>query len=134
MSFIVIGVHMFNTFFFVMLTNNKDGSPDTAPRRHLKVAKWTKDVNIFEKNLLVIPICEEHHWYLVLVVKPGLGTISSEETNNNGEPFIILLVSSSVWGKCSYNSNHEIFFRTVSGRTRPRQSSSSGSISPRSGQ
>ena len=140
------GVHMFSTMFFVRLTNTDNKLSQNsqkilgqvkmtaAQRRHCNVASWTKNVNIFEKNLLVIPICEHSHWYLVLVVKPGLVTTSSEETNNNGEPFIILLVSSSVWGKCSYNSNHEIFFRTVSGRTRPRQSSSSGSISPRSGQ
>ena len=51
-------VLMLNSFFYDVLTNRKDGSPDTAPSRHLKVANWTKDVDIFEKDLLVIPICE----------------------------------------------------------------------------
>ena len=99
------GVHMFSTMFYVRLTNTDNKLSQNsqkilgqvkmtaAQRRHCNVASWTKNVNIFEKNLLVIPICEHSHWYLVLVVKPGLVT-TPKESNMNGEPLIILLVSS----------------------------------------
>ena len=95
------GVHMFSTMFYVRLTNtdnklSQKGLDQTkktaAQRRHGNVSSWTKNLNIFEKNLLIIPICEHAHWYLVIVVKPGLVT-TPEETNNNGEPLIILLDS-----------------------------------------
>ena len=39
----------------------------------------------------MFPICENHHWFLVLVVNPGLVT-APEETNIN-KPLIILLDS-----------------------------------------
>lgn len=98
------GVHIFSSMFFVRLANTDNklsqnshklsglGKLTAAQRRHCNVASWTKNLNIFEKNLLVIPICEHSHWYLLLVVKPGLVT-TSEETNNNGEPLIIVLDS-----------------------------------------
>ena len=98
------GVHMFSTMFYGRLTNTNNklsknsqklqgqGKMTAAQRRHCNVASWTKNLNIFEKNLLVIPICEHSHWYLLLVVKPGLVT-TAQETNNNGEPLIIVLDS-----------------------------------------
>ena len=88
------GVHIFSTIFYACLNTDKrhrDKIP-AREKRHLAVAGWTKSVNIFEKNLLVIPICEHSHWYLLLVVKPGLVT-TAQETNNNGEPLIIVLDS-----------------------------------------
>ena len=39
---------------------------------HLGVKKWTKDVDIFAKDLLLIPVCECSHWYLVVIILPGL--------------------------------------------------------------
>ena len=35
-------------------------------------SKWTKNVDIFEKEILLIPICEAAHWYLLAVILPGL--------------------------------------------------------------
>ena len=73
------GVYIYNTSFY-------------TEKRHLKVKEWTKNVNIFEKNLLIFPICENHHWFLIVVVKPGLVT-TPKERNNNGEPLILVLDS-----------------------------------------
>ena len=98
------GVHMFSTMFYGRLTNTNNklsknsqklpgqGEMTAAKERHWNVASWTKNINIFEKNLLVIPICEHSHWYLLLVVKPGLVT-TAQESKNNGEPLIIVLDS-----------------------------------------
>ncbi|KAL0993809.1 hypothetical protein UPYG_G00114220 [Umbra pygmaea] len=50
-------VHFFNSFFYDKLrTNGYDG-----------VKRWTKNVNIFQKRLLLIPIHLEVHWSLVSV-------------------------------------------------------------------
>ncbi|XP_018588799.1 sentrin-specific protease 3b [Scleropages formosus] len=53
-------VHFFNSFFYDKLrTNGYDG-----------VKRWTKNVDIFQKNLLFIPIHLEVHWSLVCVDVP----------------------------------------------------------------
>ena len=63
-----------------------------AKGEHGKVARWTEDINIFQKKMLVIPVCEHSHWFLVLVVMPGLVT-SPDVTNKNREPLLITLDS-----------------------------------------
>lgn len=57
-------VHFFTTHF--MTTLKKDG-----PKA---VASWTvkKNINIFEKKFIFIPIHADLHWSLCVVVNPGL--------------------------------------------------------------
>ena len=88
------GVHIFSTLFYACLNSDKRNREKIPARekRHLAVAGWTKSVNIFEKNLLVFPICTNSHWFLIVVVKPGL-IMCPDEKNNNGEPSIIVLDS-----------------------------------------
>ena len=75
-------VHIFSTMFYKRLvsppTNTKTmPSYESDPclieveKQHRRVKGWTKNCNLFEKNLLVIPICESSHWYLLVVVRPG---------------------------------------------------------------
>uniref|UniRef100_A0A3B3R9Z8 SUMO specific peptidase 3a n=1 Tax=Paramormyrops kingsleyae TaxID=1676925 RepID=A0A3B3R9Z8_9TELE len=53
-------VHFFNSFFYDKLrTNGYDG-----------VKRWTKNVDIFRKDLLLMPIHLEVHWSLVCVDVP----------------------------------------------------------------
>ena len=77
-------VLIYPTMFYVSLSNEK------LPAR--RVARRPKAVNIFSKDILVFPICENSHWFLIVVVKPGLVT-TPDETNNNGEPLLIVLDS-----------------------------------------
>ena len=39
--------------------------------RHDRVKRWTRKVNIFEKDFIVIPINENYHWYLAIICFPG---------------------------------------------------------------
>nr|CAD7441702.1 unnamed protein product [Timema bartmani] len=70
--------HIFSTFFYRRLTTNREASqgPDSllppAKRRHNRVFKWTKKVNIFEKDFIIIPVNQDQHWYLVTICFPGL--------------------------------------------------------------
>ena len=81
-------VHIFSTMFYKRLNSTpkkastvasyeKDSSLKPAQKRHLRVKGWTKNVNLFEKNMVIIPICEHSHWYLVIAIRPGLITVSS---------------------------------------------------------
>ena len=49
-----------------------DPSLTIKEKRHSRVKSWTKKVDIFEKDYLVIPINERNHWFLAIVCFPGL--------------------------------------------------------------
>eukprot|EP00092_Neocalanus_flemingeri_P033060 GFUD01035954.1.p1 GENE.GFUD01035954.1~~GFUD01035954.1.p1 ORF type:complete len:1471 (+),score=415.21 GFUD01035954.1:79-4491(+) len=99
-------VHIFSTMFYKRLNSTpkkastvasyeKDSSLKPAEKRHMRVKGWTKNVNLFEKNMVIIPICEHSHWYLVIAIRPGLITIplGSDDRQTKGEPFMIVLDS-----------------------------------------
>ncbi|XP_071455706.1 sentrin-specific protease 6-like isoform X2 [Hetaerina americana] len=76
--------HVFSSFFYKRLTTRPirsarrhhplemDGSTSPAEKRHARVKSWTKNVNIFEKDFIVIPINESAHWFLAIICFPGL--------------------------------------------------------------
>ncbi|KAL3046670.1 hypothetical protein OYC64_004622 [Pagothenia borchgrevinki] len=71
-------VHFFNSFFYDKLrTNGYDG-----------VKRWTKNVDIFQKDLLLIPIHLEVHWSLVSVDIPrrAITYFDSQRTLNRRCP------------------------------------------------
>ncbi|XP_077972072.1 uncharacterized protein LOC120334617 isoform X2 [Styela clava] len=85
--------HMFSCFFYERLMQrnvrdklkNKDISP--AERRHNQVKKWTRNVDIFSKDYLFIPINEASHWYIAVICFPGMDAsemicLSSKTTEN----------------------------------------------------
>lgn len=37
-----------------------------------RVKRWTKKVDVFAKQYLLIPICENNHWTLAIVCHPHL--------------------------------------------------------------
>lgn len=70
--------HIFDTFFYQKLTNSaenkirEENNLNAAQRRHMRVKNWTRNVNIFEKDFLIIPINKNVHWYLAIVCYPYL--------------------------------------------------------------
>ena len=67
-------VHIFNTFFYTKLTNNLNESltPQDIYEKHGQVSKWTKNVNLFEKDFVVVPIHDHAHWFLAIICYPNL--------------------------------------------------------------
>ncbi|XP_063235233.1 sentrin-specific protease 6-like [Bacillus rossius redtenbacheri] len=69
---------IFSTFFYKRLTSptsyafESDPSLSPAEKRHRRVKSWTKNVNLFEKDFIVIPINKDLHWFLAIVCFPGL--------------------------------------------------------------
>ncbi|XP_011307387.1 uncharacterized protein [Fopius arisanus] len=73
--------HVFSSYFYKRLTSltQSGDSVNVSPavKRHARVQKWTKNVNIFEKDFVVIPINEHAHWFLAIICFPGLvGVVS----------------------------------------------------------
>lgn len=74
--------HVFSTFFYKRLTtlnskmrsatHDKDVKLTAAQKRHDRVKNWTKNVDLFKKDFIVIPINEQSHWFLAIICFPEL--------------------------------------------------------------
>jgi len=72
-------VHIYSSHFYTRLKrkpekrgkNDKNDTKTKAEKCYDQVKGWTKKIDIFEKRMLIFPICEESHWYLVIVCNPG---------------------------------------------------------------
>ena len=76
--------YVFNSYFYKRLTQKT--SPKASPASmHAQVKKWTRNVDIFKKDFIIIPVNEHSHWYLVAVCFPGLMNDSKVEELNEQE-------------------------------------------------
>ncbi|KMZ09506.1 ubiquitin-like-specific protease 1D [Drosophila simulans] len=83
------GTHIFSTFFYKRLTTdtspNKKKTP-VAQRRHERVKKWTRNVNIFEKDFIIIPFNDQSHWILAIICFPYLtSSVVKDDVQTPGE-------------------------------------------------
>ncbi|KAJ1434905.1 Ulp1 protease family, C-terminal catalytic domain [Sesbania bispinosa] len=64
--------HFFNSFFFRKLADlDKDPSSACDGRAAFqRVRKWTRKVNLFEKDYILIPINYSLHWSLIVICHP----------------------------------------------------------------
>lgn len=57
--------HVFSSYFYKRLTSPHAQAAESnvplsaAAKRHARVQKWTKNVNIFDKDFIIIPINEQ---------------------------------------------------------------------------
>ncbi|XP_020622881.1 sentrin-specific protease 6-like [Orbicella faveolata] len=88
--------HILSSFFYKRLTqrnnSNNDTFTSTPDRMHSQVRTWTKNVDIFEKDFVIVPINESSHWYLAVICFAGqenpayVNEINDdEETDTKGE-------------------------------------------------
>ncbi|XP_016967988.1 uncharacterized protein LOC108036389 [Drosophila biarmipes] len=75
--------HIFSTFFHKRLTTITrpiNAKQTAAQKRHERVQKWTRTVDIFNKDFIIIPFNEQAHWILAIICFPGLsGPVAYEE-------------------------------------------------------
>eukprot|EP00775_Hariotina_reticulata_P010667 gene10667-10826_t len=76
--------HFFNSFFFKKLTEKtancsgngrgarKADQEEVARQNWERVKKWTKGVDIFQKDFLFVPIHDVLHWSLAIICHPAL--------------------------------------------------------------
>ena len=55
-------IYWFNTYFFEKISKGKGRQID-----YNGVKKWTKDIDLFSYDYVVVPINENYHWYLVII-------------------------------------------------------------------
>lgn len=69
------------------LPSETDVALNPAQKRHARVKNWTKNVNLFDKDFIIIPINEHCHWFLAIVCFPSLdGTFTLEGQPVKVEP------------------------------------------------
>ncbi|XP_024979363.1 probable ubiquitin-like-specific protease 2B isoform X2 [Cynara cardunculus var. scolymus] len=66
-------VHFFNSFFFRKLADFDENQLRLfdAEAAFQRVRKWTKKVNIFQKEYIFIPVNFRLHWSLIVICHPG---------------------------------------------------------------
>ncbi|PYH96107.1 cysteine proteinase [Aspergillus ellipticus CBS 707.79] len=76
-------VYFYNSFFYDALMNTPRGKRGI---NYEGVQKWTRTVDIFSHDYVVVPINESAHWYVAIICNlPNLRGIASE-TSALGEP------------------------------------------------
>ncbi|GAU39326.1 hypothetical protein TSUD_217070, partial [Trifolium subterraneum] len=65
--------HFFNSFFFPKLAGMDKNAPYACDGKlaFQSVRKWTRKVNLFEKDYIFIPVNFNYHWSLIVICHPG---------------------------------------------------------------
>ena len=70
-------VHTFPSDWFSMLSQDNTcgklkADSEVALRAYARVERWTRDVDVFAKKFLLVPVFEDQHWSLAIVCHPGV--------------------------------------------------------------
>ncbi|KAG8529774.1 uncharacterized protein KY384_005255 [Bacidia gigantensis] len=57
-------IYFFSTYFYERLTNFSTGKREI---NYAAVEKWTRNVDIFTYDYLIIPVNEAYHWYVAII-------------------------------------------------------------------
>ncbi|XP_014518869.1 probable ubiquitin-like-specific protease 2A isoform X4 [Vigna radiata var. radiata] len=92
--------HFFNSFFFRKLADlDKDPASACDGRAAFqRVRKWTRKVNLFEKDYILIPINYSFHWSLIAICHPGEVTCYQDEEMNESSKIPCILHMDSLQG------------------------------------
>lgn len=90
MKSIFINIHNKLSDLYLKLVYRKsqpaelDPNLSAAQKRHARVKTWTKHVNLFEKDFVIVPINENAHWFLAIICFPGIKGCQTWE----GKPYV----------------------------------------------
>lgn len=74
-------IYFFNTYFFASLTNTPRGKRGI---NYEAVQKWTRSVDLFQYDYVVVPINESAHWYVAIIC--NLPLINRHDVAANDDP------------------------------------------------
>jgi len=64
-------IHIFNSYFYEKLKLLKNADKGNKQRVYMDTKNWTKNVDLFTKDYILIPICDQKHWCLAIVCNPN---------------------------------------------------------------
>ncbi|KAL1970792.1 hypothetical protein VTN77DRAFT_2626 [Rasamsonia byssochlamydoides] len=74
-------IYFFNSYFFATLTNTPRGKRGI---NYEGVQKWTRNVDLFSHDYVIVPINESAHWYLAIIC--NLSSLQRREESASAEP------------------------------------------------
>ncbi|XP_077863678.1 sentrin-specific protease 6-like [Saccoglossus kowalevskii] len=83
--------YMFSSFFYKRLTQRVKRIVDSSvtmtleQRRHERVKTWTRHVDIFEKDFIIVPINESAHWFLAFICFPSKATVPNDDADDDDD-------------------------------------------------
>jgi Ulp1 family protease len=66
--------HAFSCMFYSRLTADRAGGHEAG---HSLVARWTKSLDLFDRDFVLIPINYSYHWSLAVIVRPFAMLVSA---------------------------------------------------------
>ncbi|XP_031569362.1 sentrin-specific protease 6-like isoform X2 [Actinia tenebrosa] len=93
--------HIFSSFFYKRLTQKSNNEFFQSPqdRMHSQVKKWTRNVDIFSKDFIIVPINESSHWFLAIFCFPNLVEPIIEESSSQEQPEVDVIEDSEDFKK-----------------------------------
>lgn len=91
-------IHIYSSHFYSRLKGSGRKTPVVADKSKSKdvqtkttyaeqcyerVKSWTKKIDIYSKKMLIFPICDEEHWFVIIVCNPG--QVLSQKNNSDFE-------------------------------------------------
>ncbi len=73
-------VYFYNSYFYERLMQTSKGQKGI---NYESVQKWTRNIDIFERDFVVVPVNESYHWYVVIIC--NLSKLSSIANNKGDE-------------------------------------------------
>ncbi|GJZ68854.1 retrotransposon protein, putative, ty1-copia subclass [Tanacetum coccineum] len=89
--YIKLRFHFLNSFFFRKLADLDKEPIDACKRKEAfqRVRKWTRKVNLFEKDYIFIPISYNYHWSIIVMCHLGeLATYQDEDVTKLSKVFL----------------------------------------------
>ncbi|CAM8937677.1 unnamed protein product [Rhodiola kirilowii] len=93
-------VYFFNSFFFRKLADLDKDSSNMSERKEAfqRVRKWTRNVNLFDKDYIFIPINFSLHWSLIIICHPGELTNTKDDKSDKSSKVTCILHMDSLRG------------------------------------
>ena len=80
----------------------QERKPSPRSKLHSRVRSWTTAIDLFSKDMLILPICENSHWFVLVMMWPKL-LVQSHESCKDKVPFLLLMDSYGLQQKNAVN-------------------------------
>jgi ubiquitin-like-specific protease 1C/D len=120
-------MHVFDNLFHDRLreTFHGDINKPWEPTRWKQLKNWFSSVNIFEKDFLIFPICQQEHWLAIIVCYPnevrdcdGHSTSPDSESSSRNKPLPGIMILDSLGLKKPLLTSEVRYFLDFEWRTR----------------
>lgn len=109
-------IHTMSTFFYETLMRPTDRKTNRKQINYAAVSKWTKSVDIFDRDFVIVPINESLHWYTLLICnlraltleKQDLIEFDSDRDDDNDDEVVLVEEQPSVPGHFPQDASKEI--------------------------